>query len=42
VVEESPAGGMPACGASGPADLLAAAQGVLALAGASYPQLAGL
>lgn len=35
-------GGMPACGSSGPSDVLATAQGILALSGTSYSDLAGL
>lgn len=43
-VEENPEGegGMPACGTTGPPDVLATAQGVLGLTGTSYLQLAGL
>jgi len=41
-VVEGGSGGLPSCKASGSSDLLATAQGVLGLFGASYPQLVGL
>lgn len=44
IVKAQPSGqrGLPACGEAGPPDVIATAQGVLGLFGASYPHLVGL